>query len=121
MQGSMKVSRFMGALFAFSSILTLAGCGGDKSRAIEETRRHLKDPDSAKFGEVVIVDLNEKDGRGNPMKTACVTVNAKNSYGGYNGDKQAMLVLRGDEIDFVDISDLSQELCVKVAQGSVKN
>lgn len=43
----------------------------------------LKDPDSAKFGQITVID----DGKG-----ACVTVNAKNALGGYNGYQQAFLV-----------------------------
>lgn len=100
-------------------VITIAGCG-DKSRAIEETRQHLKDSDSAKFGDVAITDINDKDGRGYSMKVACVTVNSKNSYGGYTGDQQAMLILRGDQIDFVDITDVTQQQCVEMAKASSK-
>lgn len=102
-----------------AGVLTIGGCG-DKSRAIEVTRQHLKDSDSAKFGGVAIVDINDKDGLGNSMKVACVTVNSKNSYGGYTGDQQAMLILRGDQIDFVDITEVTQEQCVQVAKASSK-
>ena len=43
-------------------------------------REKLKDPDSAKFGDPVVL--------GN---RACISVNAKNSYGGYTGSKYTHL------------------------------
>ncbi len=46
----------------------------------------LKDPDSAKFGEFSIVTPVPG------MKTACLTVNARNSLGGYVGNRQASLL-----------------------------
>lgn len=111
-------NRYVRILIVFS-VLTVAGCG-EKSKVIEETRRHLKDPDSAKFGDVEIVSLNEKDGRGNLMKGACVTVNSKNSYGGYVGDKEAMLIVRGEEIDFSGIHNITHDVCIQMMKENEK-
>lgn len=49
--------------------------------ALEQVRNLLKDPDSAQFKDVRLVDY--RDG-----KVVCGRVNAKNSYGGYVGYKQ---------------------------------
>lgn len=57
----------------------------------------LKDPDSAKFGKFAIA--GQKDG--NP--TACLAVNAKNSYGGYTGEQTAMLVKVSGEWQVITI------------------
>jgi len=43
--------------------------------------RQLKDPDSANFGRFTLIDDTH----------ACLTVNARNSYGGYTGDQEAWL------------------------------
>lgn len=69
------------------------------------TAASLKDPDSARFsGNIVIVN----------GKSACVEVNAKNSFGGYTGFQQAMLVkFSGSSVwTFLTVKDISQELCI---------
>ena len=48
-----------------------------ESRAKESVLALLKDPDSAKFGTVVVTDSG----------IVCGYVNAKNSFGGYTGEK----------------------------------
>ncbi len=69
----------------------------------------LKDADSAKFGRITVID----GGKG-----ACVTVNAKNSAGGYNGFQQAILSnLSMTNMGMsgwllVGIMDVSHELCI---------
>ncbi len=68
-------------LIALAIPLALAACSG-RSGAEKAVRESLTDPESAKFGEFY---FNGKTGR------ACLTVNAKNSFGGYVGDKQARL------------------------------
>ena len=45
----------------------------------------LKDPDSAKFGKFSLA------GKVQGNQAACLTVNAKNSFGGYTGDAQAIM------------------------------
>jgi hypothetical protein len=120
MRACVKGNRLMGSLVVFSCVLAITGCSSDKGRAIEETRRNLKDPDSAKFGEVAIVDNSQKDGNGYAMKTACVTVNAKNAYGGYTGDQQAMVLLHGDQSDYLGTDDLTLDQCVQVAKAMGK-
>ena len=124
MQGGLKDHRLIGILFVFGCALTFAGCGegerskviDDNGRVIDETRRNLKDPDSAKFGEVVVIDIGEKDEAGNSMRWACVTVNAKNSYGGYEGDQQAILTVQSDKVGFVHFRQISHEKCIKEFQ-----
>lgn len=50
-------------------------------------RRGLKDPESARFGKI-IAGIDSKG-----STTVCLMVNAKNSYGGYTGEKPMMGVL----------------------------
>ena len=68
-------------------VTTLSACGflgGEEGQAKKAVRAVLKDPDSAKFGAFTKFDQNE----------ACLTVNAKNSLGGYTGDQ--MIYLKKD-------------------------
>jgi hypothetical protein len=62
----------------------------------------LKDPDSAKFGKFTQV--------GN---YACLTVNARNSLGGYTGDQQAILVKITDEWRVAGIEKVAHSSCVE--------
>lgn len=54
-------------------------------------RSSLKDPDSARFGRMIAG--KEDDG----SFTVCLMVNAKNSYGGYSGEKPFMGMLFKDK------------------------
>jgi len=54
-------------------------------------RAVLKDPESAKFGRMVA------GSDGTDAATVCLMVNAKNSYGGYTGEKPYMGVLLLDK------------------------
>lgn len=64
----------------------------------------LKDPESARFNsQIVIVD----------NKSACVEVNAKNTFGGYSGFQQAVLVnIKDVGWQVIKIADISRELCI---------
>ncbi len=64
----------------------------------------LKDPDSAKFGKFTLV--SEKD--------ACITVNAKNGFGGYTGDQQAYLVKQNGTWSTLMINEMSHANCVGI-------
>lgn len=67
---------------------------------------NLKDPDSAKFGKFSLAGT----------KGACLTVNAKNSMGGYTGDQQAYLLREGEKDWLVVTIDktLNHEKCIEV-------
>jgi len=51
-------------------------------RAKDEVKKRLKDPDSAKFGKVYVHQTQKN------VWIVCGFVNAKNSFGGYTGEKQ---------------------------------
>ncbi len=102
------------ALFFFFTI-TLVGCDEKKSmpdefsardQAIAEMREKLKDPDSAKFGKFSIAGSN----------FACLTINAKNGYGGYSGDQQAVLAKSGERWVYARMADssVSHESCIEI-------
>jgi hypothetical protein len=64
----------------------------------------LKDPGSAKFGELTQATEN----------SACFTVNAKNSFGGYTGEQQALLFRIGNKWIATEIyKDISHETCLE--------
>lgn len=97
------------------SLVVLAGCGGVGGGAESEAKKavlaSLKDPDSAKFGQFTLV--NEEH--------ACLTVNSRNSFGGYTGDQQAMLTKIGVEDNWrVKIVNVSHESCVSFARDFIK-
>lgn len=77
----------------------------------QATIASLKDPDSARFnGQMVIVD----------NKSACVEVNAKNTFGGYTGYQQAMLMkIDGIGWQVISIKDVSREVCIKALHSTV--
>lgn len=69
----------------FAILLFVALCisgFGDNSKIKDAVRASLVDPDSAKFGKLSVVNKNK----------ACVTVNSKNSMGGYSGNQQAFML-----------------------------
>jgi hypothetical protein len=84
----------LGALSASALVLalTLPGCSEvTKHQAQEVVRQRLKDPDSARFRDVRIVDHSTK--AGSSIRVACGLVNGKNSYGAYSGYSHFIYVL----------------------------
>ncbi len=65
--------------------------GNEKKIAKEKVTSQLKDPESARYGEIWA--LNGSNGH----RTVCGYVNAKNSYGGYTGEK-TFTILASDKI-----------------------
>jgi len=78
--------------------------GDTKANAKKAVLKNLKDPDSAKFGEYTQIDA----------KFACLTVNARNSYGGYTGDRQAFLGKLGKDWFVLDIHEVSHGRCITI-------
>lgn len=98
----------------------LSGCG-DESNIKAAVKKDLKDPDSAKFGKITIFTAKDKkDQKGNTINAACATVNAKNGFGGYTGDKQAYLLKIDGEWTFVTFVGDSHALCVRIFGGDMK-
>jgi hypothetical protein len=86
---------------ALACITLLSACSG-RSGAEDAVRRSLKDPDSAKFGTFY---SNSKTGY------ACLTTNAKNSMGGYTGDKQVHLKHDKDGWTYMNDAEESESDC----------
>jgi len=82
--------------------LTLAGCGGLQKGAEEAVRANLRDPESARFGNFY---FNEK------TKKGCLTVNAKNSMGGYTGDQQAHVQKTDEGWESIAITEVDLATC----------
>lgn len=84
-------------------ILCLAFSAGGCEKALFDNsmrkvvREKLKDPDSAKWGDVFTY-----------KNRACLEVNSKNSYGGYTGNKSAWLTASGGSWRLEKIDD---EIC----------
>lgn len=76
-----------------------------ESYARKAVLKNLKDPDSAKFGKFTLVTPT----------TACLTVNARNAFGGYTGDQQAFLLKAENQWLVASIDkDLSHAQCIEV-------
>lgn len=94
--------------------LSVSGCGDnsvslgqvtDEGKMQAAVLASLKDPDSAKFGKMTLV--NERK--------ACLTVNAKNALGGYTGDQQAYLMKSDDKWEVFQIDGgLGHKGCIEV-------
>jgi len=82
----------------------LAGCG-ESSAVKDAVIRSLKDPDSAKFGKLSLAGENG----------ACLTVNAKNSMGGYTGEQQAALCKMNGKWEVISMNRIGHELCLQLA------
>jgi hypothetical protein len=88
-------------LAALGIMLALAACG-EKSAVEDAVRQNLKDPDSARFS-TFYYSKN--------TKRACITVNAKNSMGGYTGDKEIQLQRGADGWEWVSENELGEDYC----------
>jgi hypothetical protein len=76
-----------------------------KSTAQKAVLDILKDPDSAKFGELTQVTDD----------SACFTINAKNAFGGYTGQQQALLIRTDSKWVAAGIlKDISHDMCVAI-------
>ncbi len=81
----------------------------DEGQVKQAVRNSLKDPDSAKFGSFVLIG---EDG-------ACITVNARNSFGGYVGDRHAYLVKTPfNDWHLYGITDRGLETCKHLASAN---
>lgn len=91
-------------VFLVATCLSLSACNGVQRSAEAAVTDRLKDPESARFGEFY---YNAK------LKRACLTVNAKNSMGGYTGDKQVALERTDDGWEWIYDIEESPERCRK--------
>lgn len=85
-------------------LAALSSCSPfDRNRNEAEAivRAQLMDPESARFGSFY---FNER------TRKACLTVNAKNSMGGYTGDQQAYVDL-GNKGQPAFFNDMSVAIC----------
>lgn len=84
------------AWFILAITVGIAGCDSPAfDSSIEKAvRAKLKDPDSAKFENAIVVQTR-----------ACISVNAKNSYGGYTGATIAHLEKLGSDHWYVETLD----------------
>lgn len=104
----MMTRRWASSACATAILLGLSACGGLKSSAEKAVKDSLKDPDSARFGKFY---MNDK------TRAGCLTVNARNSMGGYTGDQQAFLVKGKDGMELVDITGASEAGCKAIADN----
>ena len=90
------------AVLAFIAV-SMSGCG-ENYKIKEALRASLIDPDSAKFGKLSVVNKNK----------ACMTVNSKNSMGGYVGDQQAFMLKSENTWQLINITNLmNHEECIE--------
>lgn len=99
---SSKKYRIKKVVAAILGCLLLAACGNESE--VEKTvLATLKDPDSAKFGKFTQVSES----------LACMTVNAKNSMGGYSGDRQAFLEKIKGKWEVLTTEEVSHDMCIQ--------
>lgn len=84
-----------------------ASTNTEEAKIQEAVRLSLKDPGSAQFGRLTLIT---------PTK-ACQTVNARNVYGGYTGDQQA-IVMKMEKLGWVSIAihQIPHSQCISVAK-----
>lgn len=99
------MSKLHYALAISAICLALPGCDRNKSGAEDAVLANLKDPDSAKFGDFYY---------NSETKKGCLTVNSKNSLGGYTGDQQAYVENTDDGWTNMAIAPIDQEGCRQV-------
>lgn len=106
----LKSFRILTLLIIFASLISCS----DDSDIKEAISSRLKDPGSVRFGEISIVKMQDNYFEGKGIEIACVTFNAKNSFGGYAGEHQALVVktANGWEMD-KDPSEVSHKDCVE--------
>ena len=107
-------NRIMSVCAMSCCALFLVACG-DEASIKKEIKNNLKDPDSAKFGEFTIKGTGHKNPQGQELLMACVTVNAKNSMGGYTGNQEASLIKNGDKWEFSTFSEISHAQCLSIS------
>jgi len=105
----MSNTKVKALLFAVGFSLALSACDSAESDAKKAVRAQLKDPESAKFGEFILVNDNR----------ACLEVNARNAFGGYTGIQMAALA-KGTKynegwIAFA-ILEMSRDVCIKAVK-----
>jgi len=93
----------------------LVGCG-ETTSVKKEVLANLKDPDSAKFGEITIKKTGKTNANFGDILGACVTVNSKNSMGGYGGDEQAILI-KGEKWEFSGMTKITHQDCLKMVSN----
>jgi hypothetical protein len=74
----------------------------DGLEAQQAVREIMKDPDSARFGEMTYKDNNN----------ICLTVNGKNSMGGYTGDQEAYIERINGKLVAKFIIQVPKSLCM---------
>lgn len=89
----------------------LAACDRNRSGAEDAVRDILKDPESARFGEFY---FNSSTNKG------CLTVNARNSMGGYTGNQTAYVENGESGWRALFISQLTVQDCRKIHADKVK-
>lgn len=77
-------------------------------------KNSLKDPDSAKFADWSGYDLSNGD------RVICGKLNAKNSFGAYNGYEPFYIRRRGDGIQSVHRGRNAEIGCSRAASGNYK-
>ncbi|QHE86413.1 hypothetical protein [Hydrogenophaga sp. BPS33] len=76
----------------------------EKLQITQAVQRSLIDPDSARFGDVLVL----------PNKHACVAVNSKNRFGGYTGFQMAFVSFLEGSWHFMATKDVDFPKCASI-------
>lgn len=121
-QRERSVNKTTTILSVFGISFLLAGCseeGKFEKAAIKYLKSELKDPDSAKITDTSVFRCSSSTPRGQAAKDKNYTllfrakVNAKNSYGGYTGEKNWFCKLwkAPDDFQCLDVAESSDVFC----------
>lgn len=88
----------------------IAVTGGEQAKIRAAVREVLNDPESGRFGALSLVRSDR----------ACQTVNAKNKFGGYTGDQQAMVLKLEGRWYALHVADVSHDQCLTVVKDMDK-
>ena len=99
-----------------SFFLALLACsGGDEDEAKQAVLIILKDPDSAKFGQLTTVPAKK-------YEMACISVKVQSTFDDHEENKQALLGrVKGKKWEAKYLSDASHEQCVELVRKYLKD
>lgn len=116
-----RVLLVLGVMLATTVVCDAAQRLSVKQRAALEgaVTENLKDPSSAKFRKIELVDSKEANKPGEGIY--CGEVNAKNSYGGYTGYMPFIAAVLGDGAFAMNVAhDADSIVVVRTLCGRVK-
>jgi len=100
-------------ILSIISLALVVACSNSEDSAKQAILNTLKDPDSAKFIKITMRSTGDNE-------YACITLRAKNSFGGYEGNKVKLLHRKNSKGWDVESFKYDHEDCVGVLESTIK-